>query len=145
MLIDFSKIEQVEQNKPEFKEYPEGEYTFKVIEVKEEHPTDKSPSLTVQFETMGDNVFKFKNWFYLTDKALPIFLNFLSAVGLYVKGQKSNVEFENDDLLGCCLKGTLVKQEGSKYLGLKPYTCKPVETTKVKTTKSSNDTEEIPF
>ena len=152
MLISFDTISEAEKSR---KEYKPGVYTVRIIDAEEGMSRSGNEFLKVEFETMGEEVFKVKHWFFNTEKAVTILLNFLEAVGLYDKDAKKAVEFETDDLLGLVLKVEFVKGEenenGKSYLQLKPWSCKAVEETKSKSVKSKKsdsdiiDEDNIPF
>lgn len=155
MLIKFSESQ--EATKKTFKEYPEGIYQVKIIKVSEGvWEQAKSEYLEVEFETMGEDVFTVRNRYTKSPKALSILLNLLSAIGIYDKDSKEDLEFENDDLLGSILKLELVKGEpnsdGRQYLEVKPWTCEevsglatPKKATTVKKAETVDDTESVPF
>lgn len=135
MKIDFSDV--VETPK---KEYKAGVYTVQVVKVEEGTSRGGTPSLMVEFETKGEEMFKVKHWFYITPKAKSILKNFLAAVGICTEDEKGGVEVNPNDLLGAKLQLELVKGEKG-YLELKPWSCKKVEGGSVNTA----DTEEVPF
>lgn len=136
MLISFDDIKKAEESQ---KSYDEGIYTVKIKQVENKVGQNSGNEyLRVTFETIGENVFEVKNNYFFTEKSLSIFLNLLSAIGLYDKENPSAINFENDDLLGHVLQLELVLGEpndkGRRYLEVKPWTCEV----------ASND-EEIPF
>ena len=152
MLISFKDSQ--EAMKSNFKDYAEGVYQVKVINVKEGKANSGTEYLEVEFETMGEDVFKVRNRFYKSQKALSILLNFLSAIGIYDKNSKEDLRFENDDLLGSILKVEFVKGEsnenGKQYLELKPWSCEEVSglASPKKTEKKTEvvgEEEEVPF
>lgn len=137
MLIQFDDIKKAEESQ---KVYEEGVYTVKVKAVENKVSQNTGNEfLRITFETIGENVFEVKNNYFFTEKSLSIFLNFMSAIGLYDKENQdtSGLRFENEDLLGHTLQLELVLGEpndkGKRYLEVKPWTCNPA------------DTEEIPF
>lgn len=137
MLIQFDDIKKAEESQ---KVYEEGVYTVKVKAVENKVSQNTGNEfLRITFETIGENVFEVKNNYFFTEKSLSIFLNFMSAIGLYDKENPdtSGLRFENEDLLGHTLQLELVLGEpndkGKRYLEVKPWTCNPA------------DTEEIPF
>lgn len=144
MLISFDTISEAEKSR---KEYKPGAYTVKIIDAKEGLSSNGNEFLKVEFETMGEEVFKVKHWFFNTERAVTILLNFLESVGLYDKDAKKAVEFETDDLLGLVLKVEFVKGEedenGKSYLQLKPWSCKSVEETKSKSVKSKKSDSDL--
>ena len=111
-----------------FKEYEEGRYTLRIVNAKEGVSQSGTEYLEIEGEVIGEDVFKIRNRFYNTEKALSILLNFLSAVGFY--NEDEMVEFEPDDLLGSIFSVELVKGEpndnGRSYLEFKPWTCEEV-------------------
>lgn len=143
MLISFDTISEAEKNQ---KEYEPGVYTVRVVSAEEGVSGNGNEFLKVEFETMGDEIFKIKHWFFVTEKAVSILLNFLQAVGLYDKEAKKAVEFEPDDLLGLVCKIELVKgaenENGKSYLEMKPWSCQPVDEVK---TKNNVDSDTVPF
>lgn len=128
MLITFKDSQEATKNS--FKEYAEGVYQVKVIKATDGTANSGTEYLEIEFETIGEDVFKVRNRFYKSPKALSILLNFLSAVGIYDPNSKEDLRFENDDLLGSILKVEFVKGEanenGKQYLELKPWSCKAV-------------------
>ena len=128
MLITFKDSQEATKNS--FKEYAEGVYQVKVIKATDGTANSGTKYLEIEFETMGEDVFKVRNRFYKSPKALSILLNFLSAVGIYDPNSKEDLRFENDDLLGSILKVEFVKGEanenGKQYLELKPWSCEGV-------------------
>jgi hypothetical protein len=128
MLITFKDSQEATKNS--FKEYAEGVYQVKVIKATDGTANSGTEYLEIEFETMGEDVFKVRNRFYKSPKALSILLNFLGAVGIYDKNSKEDLRFENDDLLGSILKVEFVKGEanenGKQYLELKPWSCEAV-------------------
>lgn len=128
MLIPLSDSQEATKN--QFKEYAEGVYQVRVIKVTDGVANSGTKYLEVEFETMGEDVFKVRNRFYTSPKALSILLNFLGAVGIYDKNSKEDLKFENNDLLGAILKVEFVKGEpnenGKQYLELKPWSCEAV-------------------
>lgn len=135
MLITFDDIKKAEESQ---KVYEEGVYTVKVKAVENKVSQNTGNEfLRITFETIGENVFEVKNNYFFTEKSLSIFLNLLSAIGLYDKENPTDLNVENEDLLGHILQLELVLGEpndkGKRYLEVKPWTCKPAET------------EEIPF
>ena len=128
MLITFKDSQEATKNS--FKEYAEGVYQVKVIKATDGTANSGTEYLEIEFETMGEDVFKVRNRFYKSPKALSILLNFLGAVGIYDKNSKEDLEFNNDDLLGSILKVEFVKGEanenGKQYLELKPWSCEAV-------------------
>lgn len=128
MLITFSESQEATKNS--FKEYAEGVYQVKVIKATDGTANSGTEYLEVEFETMGEDVFKVRNRFYKSPKALSILLNFLGAIGIYDKDSKEDLEFDNNDLLGSILKVEFVKGEanenGKQYLELKPWSCEGV-------------------
>lgn len=149
MLITFKDSQ--EAMKSNFKDYAEGVYQVKVINVKEGKVNSGTEYLEVEFETMGEDVFKVRNRFYKSSKALSILLNFLSAIGIYDKNSSEDLSFENDDLLGSILKVEFVKGEpnenGRQYLELKPWSCEAVSGLASPKTaeKKDEDSSEVPF
>lgn len=151
MKISFKDIQ--ENVKPQ-KEYKEGVYQVKVVNATDGTANSGTEYLEVEFETIGEEVFKVRKRFYKTPKALSILLNFLSAVGFYDDKSKDDVDFENDDLLGAVLQVEFVKgeenEQGKRYLELKSWSCKAVSglaTPAKKPTpkKVEEDTEDVPF
>lgn len=136
MKIDFSDA--VETPK---KEYKAGVYTVQVVKAEEGTSKSGTPSLMVEFETKGEEVFNVKHWFYITPKAKTILKNFLSAVGVCAEDEKGGIDVNADDLLGARLQVELVKGDKG-YLELKPWSCKKIEGGNVAVAK---DTEEVPF
>ena len=128
MLISFKNNQEATKNS--FKEYAEGVYQVKVIKATDGTANSGTEYLEIEFETMGEDVFKVRNRFYKSPKALSILLNFLGAIGIYDKDSKEDLRFENDDLLGSILKVEFVKGEanenGKQYLELKPWSCEAV-------------------
>lgn len=128
MLITFKDSQEATKNS--FKEYAEGVYQVKVIKATDGTANSGTEYLEIEFETMGEDVFKVRNRFYKSPKALSILLNFLGAIGIYDKNSKEDLRFENDDLLGSILKVEFVKGEanenGKQYLELKPWSCEAV-------------------
>ena len=102
MLITFKDSQEATKNS--FKEYAEGVYQVKVIKATDGTANSGTEYLEIEFETMGEDVFKVRNRFYKSPKALSILLNFLGAVGIYDKNSQEDLRFENDDLLGSILK-----------------------------------------
>ena len=151
MLISFKDSQ--EAMKSSFKEYAEGVYQVKVVKATDGVAQSGTEYLEIEFETMGEDVFKVRNRFYKSQKALSILLNFLGAVGIYDKDSKEDLDFSNDDLLGSILQVEFVKGEpndnGKQYLGLKPWSCEAVSglATPKKTTATSEviGEEELPF
>lgn len=149
MLITFKDSQEATKNS--FKEYAEGVYQVKVIKATDGTANSGTEYLEIEFETMGEDVFKVRNRFYKSPKALSILLNFLGAVGIYDKDSKEDLRFENDDLLGSILKVEFVKGEanenGKQYLELKPWSCEAVSgiTTKKIVTQEVEDSEQDPF
>lgn len=153
MLITFKDSQ--EAMKSTFKDYAEGIYQVKVIKATDGTANSGTEYLEIEFETMGEDVFKVRNRFYKSPKALSILLNFLSAVGIYDSNSKEDLEFDNDDLLGAVLKVEFVKGEpndnGKQYLELKPWTCEAVsglatpKKSSGKKAKVVEEDEEIPF
>ena len=152
MLITFKDSQEATKNS--FKEYAEGVYQVKVIKAIDGTANSGTEYLEIEFETMGEDVFKVRNRFYKSPKALSILLNFLSAVGIYDKDSKEDLRFENDDLLGSILKVEFVKGEanenGKQYLELRPWSCETVSgiTTSKKVEKKTEvvqDDENDPF
>ena len=147
MFISFKDSQ--EANKKVYKDYPEGKYQVKVINVSEGNSKNGTPYLEVEFETMGELVFKVRKRFYQTPKALSVLLNFLSAVGIYDSSSNEDLNFDNNDLLGAILKVELVKgeanEQGKQFLELKAWSCEAVGglTTKKEETLDNSDT--IPF
>ena len=148
MLIKFDESQ--EAMKKTFKEYAEGVYQVKVINATDGVAQSGTKYLEIEFETIGEDVFKVRNRFYNSPKALSILLNFLSAVGIYDKDSKEDLDFDNDDLLGAVLKVEFVKGEpndsGKQYLELKPWSCEAVSgntTTKKESKVIGKD--EVPF
>ena len=123
MLISFKEIE--ENVKPQ-KNYDAGVYEVQVVKAEEGCSNNGTPQLFVEFETRGVETFNVKHWFYKTPKALSILLNFLSAVGIYDKESKEDVNYSPEDLLGSILKVEFVKDNDNKYLVLKPWSCEAV-------------------
>ena len=156
MLIKFSDIE---ENVKTQKEYKEGVYKVKVVNAVEGVSNNGKEYLEIEFETIGEDVFKVRKRFYTSPKALSILLNFLSAVGLYDENNKDDVNFENDDLLGAVLEIELKKgeenAEGKRYLEYVAWSAKAVsglatpKKTATKETKQKveydENGEEIPF
>jgi len=128
MLITFKDSQEATKNS--FKEYAEGVYQVKVIKATDGTANSGTEYLEIEFETIGEDVFKVRNRFYKSPKALSILLNFLGAIGIYDKNSKEDLEFNNDDLLGSILKVEFVKGEanenGKQYLELKPWSCEAV-------------------
>ena len=128
MLITFKDSQEATKNS--FKEYAEGVYQVKVIKANDGTANSGTEYLEIEFETMGEDVFKVRNRFYKSPKALSILLNFLGAIGIYDKNSQEDLRFENDDLLGSILKVEFVKGEanenGKQYLELKPWSCEAV-------------------
>ncbi len=149
MLITFKDSQEATKNS--FKEYAEGVYQVKVIKATDGTANSGTEYLEIEFETMGEDVFKVRNRFYKSPKALSILLNFLSAIGIYDKDSKEDLRFENDDLLGSILKVEFVKGEanenGKQYLELKPWSCEAVSgiTTKKVVAQKVEDSEQDPF
>ena len=151
MLISFKDSQEAMKNS--FKEYAEGVYQVKVVKATDGTAQSGTEYLEIEFETMGKDVFKVRNRFYKSPKALSILLNFLSAVGIYDKDSKEDLDFNNDDLLGSILQVEFVKGEpndnGRQYLELKPWSCEAVSglATPKKTTANSEviGEEELPF
>lgn len=145
MIITFKDSQKAMENS--FKEYAEGVYQVKVIKATDGKANSGTEYLEVEFETMGEDVFKVKNRFYKSEKALSILLNFLSAIGIYDKNSTDDLSFENEDLLGSILKVEFVKGEpndkGKQYLELKPWSCE--EVSGIASPKKSNITEQAPF
>lgn len=136
MLISFDDIKKAEESQ---KTYDEGIYTVKIKQVENKVSQNTGNEfLRITFETIGENVFEVKNNYFFTEKSLSIFLNLLSAIGLYYKENPSAINFENDDLLGHVLQLELVLGEpndkGRRYLEVKPWSC-----------EVANNDEEIPF
>ena len=150
MLISFKDSQKAMEKT--FKEHAEGVYQVKVINATDGVSNSGTSYLEIEFETIGEDVFKIRNRFYNSPKALSILLNFLGAVGIYDKDSKDDLDFDNDDLLGAVLKVEFVKgkpnDEGKQYLELKPWSCEAVSGI---TTKKSEkkvevvDNSEIPF
>lgn len=137
MLIKFDDIKKAEESQ---KSYDEGVYTVKIKKVENKISQNSGNEyLRITFETVGENVFEVKNNYFFTEKSLSIFLNLLSAIGLYDKENPSEIRFENEDLLGHTLRLELILGEpndkGKRYLEVKPWTCEP----------NSDLTTEIPF
>lgn len=128
MLIPFKDSQKAMENQS--KEYAEGIYQVKVIKAEDGTAKSGTEFLEVEFETMGEEVFKVRNRFYKSEKALSILLNFLSAIGIYDKNSTEDLNFENTDLLGSILQVEFVKGEpndkGKQYLELKPWSCEDV-------------------
>ena len=152
MLITFKESQEATKNS--FKEYAEGVYQVKVIKATDGTANSGTEYLEIEFETMGEDVFKVRNRFYKSPKALSILLNFLGAIGIYDKNSKEDLRFENDDLLGSILKVEFVKGEanenGKQYLELKPWSCEAVSglATPKKAEKKAEvvqDDENVPF
>ena len=151
MLIKFSESQEATKNS--FKEYAAGVYQVKVIKATDGTSNSGTEYLEIEFETMGEDVFKVRNRFYKSPKALSILLNFLSAIGVYDKDSKEDLEFDNNDLLGSILKVELVKgeanEQGKSYLELKPWSCEAVSGLTTQKTKKKEETtlggEEVPF
>ena len=136
MLISFDDIKKAEESQ---KVYEEGVYTVKVKAVENKVSQNTGNEfLRVTFETIGENVFEVKNNYFFTEKSLSIFLNLLSAIGLYDKENPTDLRFENEDLLGHVLQLELVLGEpndkGKRYLEVKPWSC-----------EVANTDEKIPF
>lgn len=136
MLISFDDIKKAEESQ---KSYDEGIYTVKIKQVEDKVGQNSGNEYKrVTFETIGENVFEVKNNYFFTEKSLSIFLNLLSAIGLYDKENPTDLRFENEDLLGHALKLELVLGEpndkGKRYLEVKPWSC-----------EVANTDEEIPF
>lgn len=123
MKISFKEIE---ENVKTPKSYDAGVYEVQVVKAEEGQSKSGTPHLFVEFETRGAETFNVKHWFYHTPKALSILLNFLSAVGIYQEGNKDDLEYSPDDLLGAILEVEFVKDDEGKYLVLKPWSCKAV-------------------
>lgn len=149
MLITFKDSQEATKNS--FKEYAEGVYQVKVIKATDGTANSGTEYLEVEFETMGEDVFKVRNRFYKSPKALSILLNFLGAIGIYDKNSQEDLRFENDDLLGSILKVEFVKGEanenGKQYLELRPWSCEAVSgiTTKKIVTQKAEESEQDPF
>ena len=149
MLITFKDSQEATKNS--FKEYAEGVYQVKVIKVTDGTANSGTEYLEIEFETMGEDVFKVRNRFYKSPKALSILLNFLGAIGIYDKNSQEDLIFENDDLLGSILKVEFVKGEanenGKQYLELRPWSCEAVSgiTTKKVVAQKVEDSEQDPF
>jgi len=149
MLITFKDSQEATKNS--FKEYAEGVYQVKVIKATDGTANSGTEYLEIEFETMGEDVFKVRNRFYKSPKALSILLNFLGAIGIYDKNSKEDLRFENEDLLGSILKVEFVKGEanenGKQYLELRPWSCEAVSsiTTKKTVTQKVEDSEQDPF
>ena len=152
MLIPLSESQEATKN--QFKEYAEGIYQVRVIKATDGIANSGTKYLEVEFETMGEDVFKVRNRFYTSQKALSILLNFLGAIGIYDKDSKEDLRFENNDLLGAILKVEFVKGEpnenGKQYLEMKPWSCEAVSglATPQKTSGKKADvidSDEIPF
>lgn len=149
MLISFKDSQEATKNT--FKEYAEGVYQVKVIKATDGTANSGTEYLEIEFETMGEDVFKVRNRFYKSPKALSILLNFLGAIGIYDKDSKEDLRFENDDLLGSILKVEFVKGEanenGKQYLELRPWSCEAVSgiTTKKIVTQKAEESEQDPF
>lgn len=143
----------IQENVKTPKEYKEGVYQVKVINATDGTADSGTDYLEVEFETMGEEVFKVRKRFYKTPKALSILLNFLSAVGIYDKDSQEDLEFENDDLLGSILKVEFVKgkanEQGRQYLELKSWSCEAVSglatPVKKETKKVEVEIDEEPF
>ena len=136
MLISFDDIKKAEESQ---KSYDEGFYTVKIKQVEDKVGQNSGNQYKrITFETIGENVFEVKNNYFFTEKSLSIFLNLLSAIGLYDKENPTDLRFENEDLLGHVLQLELVlgqpNDKGKRYLEVKPWSC-----------KVANDSEEIPF
>lgn len=137
MLISFDDIKKAEESQ---KNYDEGIYTVKIKQVEDKVGQNSGNEYKrITFETIGENVFEVKNNYFFTEKSLSIFLNLLSAIGLYDKENPTDLSFENEDLLGHILQLELVLGEpndkGRRYLEVQPWSCEAV-----------NDlTDEIPF
>jgi len=136
MLISFDDIKKAEESQ---KSYDEGIYTVKIKQVEDKVGQNSGNEYKrVTFETIGENVFEVKNNYFFTEKSLSIFLNLLSAIGLYDKENPTDLRFENEDLLGHVLQLELVLGEpndkGKRYLEVKPWSC-----------EVANTDEEIPF
>ena len=124
MKITFSESQESTKNQ---KNYAVGKRKVQVVKAEEgKSKSSGTPSLMVEFQTQDNDNFKVKHWFYHTPKALSILLNFLSAVGIYDKNSKEDLDFTCDDLLGAVLEVEFVKDDEDKYLVLKPYSCKAV-------------------
>ena len=124
MKISFKTIE---ENVKEFKTHEAGVYNVQVVKAEFGESKNGTEFLKVEFETRGEDVFKVSHWFYNTPKALSILTNFLSAIGLYDKDAKKDINFDTDDVIGANLQVEFVKDDDDKYLVLKPWTCKAVE------------------
>lgn len=136
MLISFDDIKKAEESQ---KSYDEGIYTVKIKQVEDKVGQNSGNEYKrVTFETIGENVFEVKNNYFFTEKSLSIFLNLLSAIGLYDKENPTDLRFENEDLLGHVLQLELVLGEpndkGKRYLEVTPWSC-----------EVANTDEEIPF
>lgn len=136
MLITFDDIKKAEESQ---KTYDEGIYTVKIKKVEDKVGQNSGNQYKrITFETIGENVFEVNNNYFFTEKSLSIFLNLLSAIGLYDKENPTEIRFENEDLLGHTLKLELVlcepNDKGRRYLEVKPWSC-----------EVANLDEEIPF
>lgn len=123
MLIKFENIQKAEENN---KSYDPGKYNVRIIKVEEKTSQAGNDYIRITYETIGENVFKINaNYFPDSEKALSILLNVLSAVGLYDKNNPSELNFDNNDLLGRKLELELVLGEaqdnGKQYLEVKPW------------------------
>lgn len=151
MKISFADVEQAEKNSGG-KDYKEGRYEVRITKVSEGTAKSGTPYLEVEFETTTGDIFKVRNRFYKSSKALTILLNFLGAVGLY-EGKPTEIEFDNNDLLGSILSVEFVKGEpnenGKRYLEYVPWSAQLVDSvisSKATVNKiSEDDSEQIPF
>lgn len=131
------------------KKHEAGRYTMRVIDAKEGVANSGTEYMQITVETMGEDVFKQNNRFYNTEKALGIFLNFLSSIGMYEEGKPINIEPE--DIIGSIFSVELVEgkpnENGQTYLEFKPYTCEEVsgQATPKKTAKEVEESEQMPF